>query len=219
MPGARSRGSTSNTRDGTRAASDPGFIAQPYHTTEGSHGQDLRGHRCAPAGLHREAAGLLRGDGAARRARSHQPFAQGPRQLPHPRPRRVAYLDLTGSGVETIAHLRENGRIVLMFCAFAGPPKILRLHGRGSVFEPGHPDFAALRARFPEHAGVRSVIAVEVERIADSCGYGIPVYEFVGERDTLAEWAGRKTDAELDAYRAQNNARSIDGLPGLQRAE
>src|SRR5262245_11832123 len=131
-------------------------------------------------------------------------------------PRRVAYLDLTGSGVETIAHLRENGRIVLMFCAFAGPPKILRLHGRGSVFEPGHPDFAALRARFPEHAGVRSVIAVEIERISDSCGYGIPVYEFAGQRETLAEWAGRKTDAELDAYRAQNNARSIDGLPGLQ---
>jgi hypothetical protein len=132
-------------------------------------------------------------------------------------PRRVAYLDLTGSGVETIAHLRENGRVVLMFCAFAGPPKILRLHGRGSVLEPDHPDFAALRARFPEHVGVRSVIAVEVERISDSCGYGIPVYEFTGQRATLAEWASRKTDAELDAYRAQNNALSIDGLPGLQR--
>ena len=132
-------------------------------------------------------------------------------------PRRVAYLDLTGSGVETIAHLRENGRIVLMFCAFAGPPKILRLHGRGSVFEPDHPEFAALRVRFPEHVGVRSVIAIDVERISDSCGYGIPVYEFTGQRETLAEWAGRKTDGELEAYRAQNNAHSIDGLPGLQR--
>jgi hypothetical protein len=133
-------------------------------------------------------------------------------------PHRVAYLDLTGSGVETIAHLRENGRIVLMFCAFSGPPKILRLHGRGSVVEPGDAEFDALRARFPEHVGVRSVIPIELERISDSCGYGIPVYEFESQRDTLAEWTRRKSEPELDAYRAQNNARSIDGLPGLHGA-
>ena len=130
-------------------------------------------------------------------------------------PRRVAYLDLTGSGVETIAHLRENARIVLMFCAFAGAPKIVRLHGRGAVLEPDHADFEELRGRFPEHPGVRAVIAVELERISDSCGYGVPVYEFSKPRETLSEWTGRKSAAELEAYRAQHNARSIDGLPGL----
>jgi len=90
-------------------------------------------------------------------------------------PHTVAYLDLTGSGVETIAHLRENGRIVLTFSAFEGPPKIVRLHGRGVVVEPADERFAALRARFPaHHDGVRSVIQIAVERISDSCGYGVP---------------------------------------------
>jgi hypothetical protein len=131
-------------------------------------------------------------------------------------PSQVAYLDLTGSGVETIAHLRENGRIVLMFCAFSGPPKIVRLHGRGRAVLPGGPDFADLARHFPDHVGIRSVIAVDVERISDSCGYGVPTYEYSAERNALTEWAGRKSEQQLDDYRAQNNARSIDGLAGLQ---
>jgi hypothetical protein len=131
-------------------------------------------------------------------------------------PRQVAYLDLTGSGVETIAHLRENGRIVLMFCAFSGSPRIVRLHGRGNVVEPHDAGFAAVRARFPQHAGVRSVIAIDVERISDSCGYAVPLYDFVAERDTLAQWTRRKTAEQLDAYRVEHNAQSIDGLAGLE---
>ena len=131
-------------------------------------------------------------------------------------PHAVAYLDLTGSGVETIAHLRENGRITLTFCAFEGPPKIVRLHGRGTVVEPGDARFADLRARFPaQHDGVRSVIAIDVERVSDSCGYGVPRYEFTGERTQLPEWTRRKGPEGLVAYRADKNRASIDGLPGV----
>ena len=130
----------------------------------------------------------------------------------------VAYLDLTGSGVETIAHLRENGRIVLTFSAFEGPPKIVRLHGRGVVVEPADEHFAALRARFPaHHDGVRSVIQIAVERISDSCGYGVPRYEFVGERSQMAAWIEKKGPEGLVQYRATRNRASIDGLPGLER--
>jgi predicted pyridoxine 5'-phosphate oxidase superfamily flavin-nucleotide-binding protein len=131
-------------------------------------------------------------------------------------PRTVAYLDLTGSGVETIAHLRENGRIVLMFAAFEGPPKIVRLHGRGAVVEPADERFAALRARFPaHHDGVRSVIEIAVERISDSCGYGVPRYELVGERPQMAAWVEKKGPEGLAQYRATRNRVSMDGLPGL----
>ena len=129
--------------------------------------------------------------------------------------RTVAYLDLTGSGVETIAHLRDNGRITIMFCAFEGPPKILRLYGRGEVLVPDHPEFARLAAGFPSHVGTRSVIRVAVERIADSCGYGVPRYRYEGERRQLLDWAARKGPTELETYRRGKNARSIDGLPGL----
>jgi Pyridoxamine 5'-phosphate oxidase len=123
-------------------------------------------------------------------------------------PRTVAYLDLTGSGVETIAHLRENGRIVLTFAAFAGPPKIVRLHGRGEVVEPEDPRFPVLRARFPaHHDAVRSVIRIAVERIADSCGYGVPLYRLEG--------AARKGPEGVAQYRAEHNRASIDGLAGL----
>jgi hypothetical protein len=130
--------------------------------------------------------------------------------------REVAYLDLTGSGIETLAHLRENGRIVLLFCAFEGPPKIVRLHGRGEAMEPGHPEFEALVARFPAHLGVRSVIRVRLDRISDSCGYGVPLYEFRGQRGQLPAWVERKEAQDgVGAYRRANNAESIDGLPGL----
>jgi hypothetical protein len=130
-------------------------------------------------------------------------------------PRRVAYLDLTGSGVETIAHLRENGRIVVMFCAFEGPPRIVRFYGRGIVTEAGAPGYDALAAKFPKHAGARAVIEIDVARIADSCGYAVPLYHFEGDRDQLAQWAARRGPDGLRAYRADNNATSLDGLPGL----
>lgn len=135
-------------------------------------------------------------------------------------PRTVAYLDYPGSGVETIAHLRENGRITLMFCAFAGPPKILRLHGHGRAVEPDHADFPALFAHFSERASlVRAIIVVEAERISDSCGYGVPLYAYQGEREQLFRWAEKKGDAGLVEYQREKNARSIDGLPGLAWAE
>ncbi len=130
-------------------------------------------------------------------------------------PREVAWLDLTGSGVETIAHLRENGRVVLMLCAFEGPPRVVRLHGRGSVVEPGDPGFDALRARFGPHEGVRAVIRVACERIADTCGYGVPRMAYQGEREQLAAWTRRKGPEGIRAYQAEKNARSLDGLPGL----
>src|SRR4051794_22713023 len=106
-------------------------------------------------------------------------------------PREVAYLDLTGSGVETVAHLRENGRIVLMFCAFAGPPRIVRLHGTGTVLTPDQIRYQELRPWFPDVPGERSIILVRLSRVSDSCGYGVPRYEYLGERDTLPDWAER----------------------------
>ncbi|MBV9873377.1 MAG: pyridoxamine 5'-phosphate oxidase family protein [Verrucomicrobia bacterium] len=127
----------------------------------------------------------------------------------------VVYLDLTGSGVETIAHLKENGRIVLMFCALDGPPKIVRLHGNGEPIEPGHPDFESMRARFKEVPGLRAFIRIRLTRISDSCGFGVPLYEFRGERSQLSEWAERKGEASLAAYRQTKNSCSIDGLAGV----
>jgi hypothetical protein len=127
----------------------------------------------------------------------------------------VAYLDLTGSGAETIAHLRENGRITLMFCAFSGPPRIVRLHGRGEVLALDDGEGAELARRFPEQPGSRSVIRVAVERVSSSCGYAVPKMDLVEERPTLTQWAARKSHDELVAYRAEKNAASIDGLPAL----
>lgn len=130
-------------------------------------------------------------------------------------PLTVAFLDLTGSGVETIAHLRDAGRITILFCAFEGPPRILRLFGRGEAVLPGDAGFAALGALFPARPGTRSIIRVRLDRVADSCGYGVPEYRWVGDRRQLADWAGRKGEDGLREYRERNNARSIDGLPGL----
>jgi pyridoxamine 5'-phosphate oxidase-like protein len=129
--------------------------------------------------------------------------------------RTVAYLDLTGSGAETIAHLRDNGRITLMFCAFSGPPRILRLHGHGRIALPGGEGWDDLAARFPAHRGARAVVVVNVERIADSCGYAVPLYQYAGDRDLLDRWTDGKDDAGLAAYRVQRNSRSIDDLPAL----
>ncbi len=127
----------------------------------------------------------------------------------------VAYLDLIGSGIETVAHLRDNGRIVLMFCSFEGPPRIVRLHGRGDVVSPGHPDWESLAGRFPAHPGRRAVIRVTVERVADSCGYGVPLMRFEGERTRLTEYHENAGPERLAEYVATRNAESIDGLPGL----
>ncbi|MEA2297570.1 MAG: hypothetical protein QOF77_506 [Solirubrobacteraceae bacterium] len=142
-------------------------------------------------------------------------------------PLEVAYLDVVGSGAETIAHLRENGRIVIMFCAFDGPPRILRLHGRGEVCPAGHPGFDELldRGAFTEpavDAARRAVIRVEVTRVADSCGYGVPLMRFDGLRPHQDAWAEKKVrvggaEALLD-YQREKNARSLDGLPAVELA-
>jgi len=131
-------------------------------------------------------------------------------------PRVVAYLDLTGSGIETIAHVKENGRIIVMFCAFDGPPKIVRLHGRGEVIEPGHAEYAELAGNFSSHPGARAIIRIHVQRIADSCGHAVPLLEYKGDRDQLDKWTQRKGPDGLAAYRLDKNAKSLDGLAGLE---
>jgi hypothetical protein len=127
----------------------------------------------------------------------------------------VAYLDVIGSGAETIAHLRDNGRIVIMICAFEGPPRILRLHGRGEVLPADAIDFDVA----PTPGTERAVIRVDVQRVAHSCGYGVPLMTYEGQRPQYAKWAAskwRKGGREaLDAYVATHNARSIDGLPAV----
>ncbi len=130
-------------------------------------------------------------------------------------PREIAYLDYGGSGIETVAHIKENRRITIMFCAFQGPPKIFRFYGQGEVLEQGHPEFDTLRAQFPPHCGCRNIIRVQVSRIADSCGYAVPEYEYSGERSAMASWVESKTEQQMRAYRAKNNSKSLDGLPGL----
>jgi hypothetical protein len=139
--------------------------------------------------------------------------------------RTVAYLDVIGSGAETIAHLRENGRIVVMWCAFEGPPKILRLHGRGEIVTPDDPRFEELLARceFDEQGppeARRAVIVVHASRIADSCGYGVPLMSYEGERPHHDAWAQKKlrtggAEALLD-YQREKNAASLDGLPAVE---
>jgi hypothetical protein len=126
--------------------------------------------------------------------------------------RTVAYLDLTGSGAETVAHIRENGRVTVMWCAFEGPPRIVRVHGRGELASLDDPRVAGL---FPDIPGARGVVVVHADRISDSCGYSVPRYEYQGQRNRLVDWAAGKSDEELDAYRAEKNARSIDGLPAI----
>jgi Pyridoxamine 5'-phosphate oxidase len=130
-------------------------------------------------------------------------------------PTTVAYLDFNGSGVETIAHLKENGRIVLMFCAFQGTPNIVRLYGHGRAVERHEPDFASFAQNFTVHENTRSVIVVEVDRVTDSCGYGVPLFEYKGERKQLELWAHKQGEEGLKAYRERKNRQSIDGLPGV----
>jgi hypothetical protein len=138
-------------------------------------------------------------------------------------PHGFAYVDLMGSGIETVSHLRENGRIAIMFAAFDGPPKIVRLHGRGSVVEPDDPAFGPLLATFDVSAeqrrALRSIVTVEVARISDSCGFVVPRMSYEGERDQLYRYAENRIrklgpDA-VQRYTQEKNAHSIDGLAGL----
>jgi hypothetical protein len=127
----------------------------------------------------------------------------------------VAYQDYTGSGAETVAHLRENGRIVVMFCAFEGKPDIVRLHGEGETLTPDHPDFAELAAHFPSNPGTRAIVRVHVHRVSTSCGFAVPLMDFRADRDLLEKWATVKGPDGLVEYRATKNATSIDDLPAL----
>lgn len=132
-------------------------------------------------------------------------------------PRRVGYLDLTGSGVETIAHLASLDRITFMFCAFEGPPRVLRLYGRGTVTLPDDPGWAEAAAPFEQLPGTRAVITADLDRISTSCGYGIPNMTLEGDRPELIRWAERKGDDGVADYHREKNAESIDGLPGMPR--
>jgi hypothetical protein len=132
-------------------------------------------------------------------------------------PLEVVYQDFTGSGAETAAHLRENARIVIMFCAFEGPPQILRLHGRGTIIGPDDPKFSALAQQCVANPGTRSFVHVAVERVATSCGYAVPLLEFRGHRDALDKWAISKGPEKLKDYRNEKNQLSIDGLPAFDR--
>ncbi|HEX6496814.1 MAG TPA: pyridoxamine 5'-phosphate oxidase family protein [Acidobacteriaceae bacterium] len=137
--------------------------------------------------------------------------------------RTVAYLDLTGSGSETAAHLRADGRITLMFCAFDEPPSILRLYGQGTSLIRHTSDYSALLASAfdnQEPPGARQIVRIDIDLVQTSCGYGVPLFDYVGERATLRRWAEHKGEAGLDEYRREKNASSIDGLPtGLAEEE
>lgn len=131
-------------------------------------------------------------------------------------PREVVYLDCTGSGVETVAHVRENGRITILFCAFEGPPKIVRLHGHAEVLEPQDEGFDGLRGLFDPDLETRSLIRIDVERVSDSCGFGVPLYTLEGPRTQLPAWAERKGVEGVRVYQREKNAQSIDGIPTLR---
>lgn len=127
-------------------------------------------------------------------------------------PLTVAYLDLTGSGAETLAHLKANGRITLMFCAFEGAPKILRLYGKGRAIMPNESEFTKLAERFPKLPGTRSIIEIKCDRISDACGFAVPRMTFIEERTQLIAWAEQKGEQGLAQYRQEKNRLSIDGL-------
>lgn len=134
-------------------------------------------------------------------------------------PMEVAYQEYTGSGAETVAHLRENGRIIVMFCAFEGAPRVLRLHGRGEVIEVNDHRFDALAKNFPAHSGTRSIIKIRVTRVSTSCGFAVPFFDFRAARETLDEWTAKQGPEKVAAYRATKNQFSIDGLPAFANAE
>ena len=126
--------------------------------------------------------------------------------------RTVTYLDLTGSGNETAAHVTENGRMTMMFCAFSGAPMTLRLYGKAELIRPEHAEWKGLRPLFPDLPGTRQIFQLKVESVATSCGWSIPVASGMRERDELVKWAGAQSNDEIEAYRLANNVVSIDGL-------
>lgn len=128
-------------------------------------------------------------------------------------PNQVAYLDVTGSGNETSAHLQENGRITFMFCAFQEPPLILRLYGKGQTILPEAPEWAEVSALFSLLPGTRQIIVATIDRVQTSCGMGVPLYESLSQRDSLLKWAEKKGEEGLHNYQQQENRVSIDGLP------
>lgn len=130
-------------------------------------------------------------------------------------PHRVGWVDFTGSGVETIAHLRENQRICVMFASFDQRPRVVRLHGQGHVHLPGTATFKEVTALHAAHPSTRAAITVDVDRVSDSCGWGVPVAEVTDQRDLMRPYAEKKGPDEMDAYRATRNAISLDHLPGL----
>lgn len=127
----------------------------------------------------------------------------------------VAYLDLTGSGVESIAHIKENGRFVMMFCSYDKNPLILRLHGKGSVIEKSDAEWDSLRSKFQDFPAIRAIIKLSIERIADSCGWGVPLYEFMGTRDQYFGFADKLGEDGLRKAQLKYNMASLDGLPAL----
>lgn len=131
-------------------------------------------------------------------------------------PLTVAFLDLTGSGAETIAHTRQNGRLTIMFCAFEGPPRVLRLFGTGSAHPLGSDRFEELAPRFPDIPGARAIVVLDIDRIQTSCGYAVPFMDYREERPTLQQWAARRSPDDLADYWSEKNASSIDGLPALE---
>ena len=125
----------------------------------------------------------------------------------------VAYLDLTGSGNETAAHVRDNGRLTIMLCSFEAQPKILRMYGKGRSVQPGEEQWNALAPRFPQLPGARQIIVMTIESVQTSCGFGVPLYDFRGHRDQMIEWAEKKGPEGIAEYHRTRNVVSIDGLP------
>lgn len=134
-------------------------------------------------------------------------------------PREIAWLDGAGSGVETLAHLRDNGRICVMLCAFEGSPRIVRLHGHGEIIDGTHARFADLLPRFARWPSARAIVRVAVTRVSDSCGYGVPFYDYRGERSESQNYVAKASDRTLKDYLQDHNRASIDGLPGLEPAQ
>ena len=126
---------------------------------------------------------------------------------------RVAYMDIVGSGNETSAHILENGRITIMFCAFEGPPNILRLYGKGFTVLPKDKKWAELSAHFELQLATRQIIVADIDKVQTSCGFGVPLYEYSGERDHAQKWAENKGKEGLEQYMHDKNRLSMDGLP------
>lgn len=128
-------------------------------------------------------------------------------------PQHVVLLDLTGSGNESAAHVQENKRITIMFCAFEGAPRILRFYGEAQVLLPNHPNWHEMRSHFDKDvAGVRQIFSIQINRVQTSCGFGVPLMNFVAQRNELTHWAEKKDDISLAEYQKKNNRVSIDGL-------